>query len=198
MNEVNTSWTHATTNVSKAMIGLVSCLEAGKNAWIEVRKNGDQKYPIMRVNPLLDDPFNWTMNYGTIRNEKELEKHQFINETEKDLTYNWTSVFSTKDAIEEYKKNRTVTKELIFDGGICCPVRIEDANAYRRDVVHDNCDYRYWMTFWKPKDGIPTYVVDDNVDDVFVVCYSDSPVNKKEAAKYAALFFKGYADCQID
>lgn len=38
MSKVHTTWTEATTNVNKAMIMLLSCLDSGKNAWIELRK----------------------------------------------------------------------------------------------------------------------------------------------------------------
>ena len=54
MSKVHTTWTEATTNVNKAMIMLLSCLDSGKNAWIELRKNGDQAYPIRMKNPALD------------------------------------------------------------------------------------------------------------------------------------------------
>ena len=63
MNKTDTTWTQATTNPSEIMLGLVSCLESGKNAWIEIRKNGDQAYPVMKKNPALENPFNWEMNF---------------------------------------------------------------------------------------------------------------------------------------
>ena len=82
MSKVHTTWTEATTNVNKAMIMLLSCLDSGKNAWIELRKNGDQAYPIKMKNPELDNPFNWEMSYSTPRNEKEMMNYKYFNDTE--------------------------------------------------------------------------------------------------------------------
>ena len=87
MKETYTNWTAATNNPNKAIIGLVSCLESGKNAWIEIRKNGEQDYPLKIKNPALENPFNWEIMYGVPRNEKEMMNHKYFNDTEKDLTY---------------------------------------------------------------------------------------------------------------
>ena len=105
MSKVYTTWAEATNNASKAMMGLISCIESGKNAWIEVRRNGDQAYPIKIKNPALDDPYNWEMNYGVPKNENDFLNDHYFNETEKDLTYNWIACFGEKEAIEEYQKN---------------------------------------------------------------------------------------------
>lgn len=195
MSEVYTNWTHATTNPNEAMMGLLSCLNAGKNAWIETRKNSKQnmEYPIMKKNPELDNPFNWTMMYGTVRNNKDLESHSYFNETEKDLTYNWIACFGENDAIEEYQKNRTITKELFVGSGICHPVRIEDANYYRKEILGDSYEYDYWVTWWKPKDNITHYVIDESINEVFVICYDAGPVNKKAAIEKTARFLMDYA-----
>jgi len=34
----STSWTEATTDFERALIGLFSCLNSGKNSWIEIQK----------------------------------------------------------------------------------------------------------------------------------------------------------------
>lgn len=104
MSEVRTGWATAITDPRLVMPVFISCLEANRNAWIEIRKNGDQEFPIRRTNPLLDDPFNWTMNYGTLKTEKALKSYKYFNKTEKDLMHNWTACFGTKEAIEAYKK----------------------------------------------------------------------------------------------
>lgn len=193
MGEKDTTWTNATKNPSEAMMGLVSCLETGRNAWIEVMENGSQEHPIKIKNPLLDNPFNWTMCYGRPRNENELAEHDYFNEVEKDLTYNWTTAFGTKEAIEAYQKDGTVSKEL-FEGGIIHPVKIEDADAYRRDIVKDNYKHGYWVVYWRPKDGISYYIVDDSAGGVFTVCHNNEPVDKKEALIRAAQFLLAYAE----
>lgn len=200
MSESKTSWINATTNPSEAIIGLVSCLNCGNNAWIEVRKNGDQDYPMMMKNPLLDVPFNWEMSYGEPKSERRIKEcdlfASFFNETQKDLTLNWTECVSTKEAAEEYQKNGNVIEGLVLasNGTVRCPVRIKDANAYRRDITKDNYKYDYWMIHWKPKPDISMLVLDENVSDVFVICYNDEPVNMKESLMRAAHFMTAYAD----
>ena len=194
MSKVYTTWTEATNNVSKAMMGLVSCIESGKNAWIEVRKNGEQACPIKIKNPALDNPFNWEMMCGVPRNETELMNHKYFNDTEKDLTYNWTACFGEENAIKEYQSNGTITKELFNGVGICHPVRIKDANFYRKNILGDNYEYGYWVTYWKPKKNIPYWVVDDSIGDVFTICFDDEIVDKAKAIRKAAQFMMEYAD----
>lgn len=192
MSKIKTSWTRATTNPNEAMIALTACLASGKNAWIEVLKNGDQEFPIMKKNPALEDPFNWTMSYGEPRNEQQLKETSFFNEIEKDLTYNWTSCYGTKEAAEEYQKNGRIMEGLILGGETECPVRIEDANRYRKEITGDNYKYNYWVTRWKAKDGIPYYIVDEDIGDVFTICYKNEPVNIKEALTKVAHYLLAY------
>lgn len=195
MSKVCTNWTKATIDPHEAMMGLLSCLNSGKNAWIETRKNTENEmaFPIKKKNPELDNPFNWTMSFGTPRNTESLKNYQFFNETEKDMTYNWTACFGEEEAIEEYQKNGTITKEMFLGVGICHPVRIEDANYYQKEILGDNYNYSIWTIWWKPKNGIPCWVIDDSIKEVFVICYDDSPVDKKEAAQKAGQFLMNYA-----
>lgn len=194
MSKVYTTWSEATTNANKAMMQLVSCIESGKNAWIEIRKNGEQEYPIKKKNPELDNPFNWDMMYGAPRNESEMMNYKYFNDTQKDLTYNWTACFGEKNAIKEYQSNGKITKELFNGMGICHPVRIKDANFYRKNIVGDNYEYGYWVTYWKPKKNIPYWIVDDSIGEVFTICFNEEAVNKKEAIKRAAQFIMEYAN----
>ena len=194
MKETYTNWTEATNNPNKAIIGLVSCLESGKNAWIEIRKNGEQDYPLKIKNPALENPFNWEMMYGVPRNEKEMMNHKYFNDTEKDLTYNWTACYGEAKAIEEYQKNGTITKEMFNGMGICHPVRIKDANFYRKNILGDNYEYGYWVTYWRAKKDIPYYIVDDSVGNVFTICYNDELCDRSEAMKKAAQFMMEYAE----
>lgn len=194
MKKTYTNWTEATNNPNKAMMGLISCLEHGKNAWIEIRKNGQQDYPIKIKNPALENPFNWEMMYGTPRNEEEMMNHKYFNDTEKDLTYNWVACYGEAKAIEKYQKSGTITKELFNGRGICHPVKIKDANFYRKNILGDNYEYGYWTTYWKPKKDIPYYIVDESAGDVFTICYSNELCDRVEVMKRAAQFMMEYAE----
>lgn len=201
MGKVDTAWTKAMTDPNEAIAALISCLQSsGKNAWIELRDNGDQDFPIMKVNPLLDNPFNWKMLYGTIRNEEEMAKHKYLNEMERELTYNWTSGFGNMEAIEKYKATGEITEGLLSGMGTSFPIRIKDAEEYREKITGDNYKYRFWVTYWAPEDGIKPYVVDDSVGKVFVICRSTDnlePVDKKTAIRRAAEFLLNYAETEI-
>lgn len=193
-DKVYTNWSQATNNASRAMMGLISCIEHGMNAWIELRKNGEQDHPMKIKNPELDNPFNWTMSFGVPRDGAELLNHNYFNDTEKDLTMNWTACFGEPDAIKEYQEHGKITKELFKGQGTCHPVKIADANFYRKNTLGDNYKYEFWVTYWQPKDKIPYWVVDESVGDVFTVCYNDEPVDKAEAIRKAARFMMDYAD----
>lgn len=194
--KIHTDWSEATTNVNKAMMALLSCLETGKNAWIELRKNGDQAYPVRRRNPALDDPFNWTMAYGVPKmNDGD---HVYFNDTERDLTENWIATFGTEEAVVAYRKDRTISKDLFRGIGLEYPVRIADANRYRREIKGDGYEYGYWRVCWKPKVGIPYWVADGSVGDVFTVCYTDEPVDRKTAVRRAAEFLADYAERLVE
>lgn len=192
MNEIKTGWTHATKDPHIAMICLLGCLNSGKNAWIELRDNGDQEFPIMIPNPVLDDPFKWQFSYGTPTNKEDIEKHQFLNETERDLTLNWVSVMGTPEAVAAYQKDRTIIEGLILGGSVSCPVRREDANRYRAEVTGDNYQYGLMTDWWKPLEGIPYYIPDPSLGKVFTVCYDDETVDMKFACRRAAEFLTEY------
>lgn len=175
---MNTNWTQAVTSIEEAFFGLLQCKKYHKNVWIEVQKNGDQEYPILISNPILDDPFNWTMAYGVPRNEEEMERHHYLNDTEKDLTFNWYCAFGKKAAVTLYKNSRKVTSGLFPtpSGGIVCPVRITDIDAWRKRHGAEPFNYT-WMTYWKPIEGFSHYVPAD-IDRVLVVCYDDKPYDE--------------------
>lgn len=193
MNKVCTNWCHAVKDPQVAMMNLIHCLNAGHNAWLELRENGDQYYPIMIVNPVLDDPFNWTFSYGSVRNDAEITAHDFLNVTERDLTMHWVNAMGTEKAVEAYKKDGTVMEGLIMGGGISCPVKIEDANRYRRDITGDSYKYDYFANWWKPAEGVPSHIPDPNAGKVFTVCYDNSPVDVKASCERAARYLMDYA-----
>lgn len=199
MGKVYTNWMVATTNPSEALMGLVSCLNVGKNAWIECRPNtkDDMEYPIMKKNPELDNPFNWTVAYGAPRMAIVGRGVQYFNETEECLTYDYTACFGTEEAVKFYQETGRITEGLVMGGSICHPVLIEDANQYREQFTKDNYKYDYWAYKWEPKDGIPYHVVDTSVEKAFVICYDDGLMDKAEAAKRSADFLMKYA-CTLE
>ncbi|MDF2880206.1 MAG: hypothetical protein K0R54_763 [Clostridiaceae bacterium] len=187
-NNINTAWTKATEDYTEAMVGLLSAIDAGKNAWIEIRKNGDQDIPIMISNPELDHPKNWTMFYGCRRNLKELENRSYINDMEKELTYNYTTCFGPEKAVDNYYATGQLTKDNFFGIGMCHAVKISDCIEYRKNTDGYN-NYEYWVTFWKPKDGI-AYRVPKEIDKVFTICYDDEPLDRKYALSRAKDFIE--------
>lgn len=194
MRKCNTHWTCATKDPQIAMDSLIHCLRSGYNAWIESRKNGDQCFPIMIPNPVLNDPFNWKFSHTTHRNDNEIAKYDFLNDTERDLTVNWVNAMGTKEAVEAYKKDRTLMKGLMLGGSIGCPVRIEDANRYRATIMGDNYRYAYFADWWTPVDGIDRYVPDPDIGRVFTICHNDEPFDIKQSCRNAAQFLLDYAE----
>lgn len=188
------NWSKATVNVSEALVSLISCIEAGRNAWIEVMKNGEQDFPIKKKNPALDNPHNWEMNYGSPRKHQEIANHQFFNDTEKDIVENWTDAYGTEEAVKAYEETGEIKEGLLLSSGKACLVRQEDANWYREHITGDNYKYGVWAVWPKPKDGIPYWVVDESIGDVFVVCYNDDPFDKVTAIRNTAKFLEAYAD----
>lgn len=203
---VKTSWCSAKKDIHAAMDALLACIDAGNNAWLEIRENGDQEYPIMMANPALDDPFNWQFSYGIFCTHEELIQHKFFNDTEKDLTFHWIAKFGSQEAINAYKKSREIQKDLITGIGTCFPIRIEDAQKHRDTYIKDGYLYKvpdmnthssFWADFWKPKDRIPYHVPDPNVGKVFTICYDDNEnghISKPDLLIKASEFLKNYAE----
>jgi hypothetical protein len=183
----DTNWTQATTDVHAAMIGLISCLDSGRNAWLEIQVNGEQSFPIKKKNPALDDPFNWTMSYGVPRNERELNEYRFFNATEEDLTRNWYCAFGDQTAHDLYVNERKVTKELFRGYGIITPVRFEDIDKWRAEQGAGPFGYS-WVTHWQPIRDIPYWIVDDSIKEVFVVCSDGKVQDRKESLRQAGEF----------
>jgi len=184
-NFKHTNWTEATTNFYDAFAGLLSCLKAGKNCWVEVQQNGEQDYPVIEKNKALDNPFNWTMSYGVPAGD-HFKDHNFFNETQKDLTENWTACFATAEAAKLYEEKGKATAGLLAGCGVCIPVRHKDADKLRKD------GYKYgaWVYAWKPKDGVP-YHIPKKIGKVFVVCYDDKPADDKNSLKSFLTLLQG-------
>lgn len=185
----HTSWTEATENPWAALVALVSCIHSGKNCWIEMQKNGEQDFPVMVPNPALDDPFNWTMNYGTPGAPNEDTK--YLNETQKDLTFNWTACFGEERAVEKYKRTGKLTHKAIKGMGVCFPCRKADFLKLRTDLKGWTFE-NLWTTYWEPKDKMP-YRVPKRIDRVFVVCFDDKPADSKLSLMRASAFLSEVA-----
>ena len=162
---IRTNWTTATTNYQEALLALQACKGSCRTCWLELRENGDQDFPIKIVNPVLNDPFAWEFSYGTYMSPELLLGHNFLNDTERDLTYNWIAGFGNPVAIELYRKNRELTEGLNAGIGTCFPIRIADAQKYPYPGK-GGC----MVDFWKPKKRIPAYVPDQTIGKVFTVC----------------------------
>lgn len=194
MNNVKTNWTTAMVNINEALLAVISCLDAGKNAWLEIRDNGDQEYPIQIVNPDLDNPFNWEAYMGIPRcNKKHLNYSKPLNETEKILEDEYTQCFGTEEAIKIYQETGKITKGLINSMGISHPVRMSDANLYRKEISKDNYVYGSWMNLWKPKKSVDILITDPTIEKVFVVCYNDELASdRKESVAKAIELLQTY------
>ncbi|AGO47675.1 hypothetical protein Phi4:1_gp138 [Cellulophaga phage phi4:1] len=168
MSTSQTNWTNASTSKIEILEGLKNALLTGKNAWIEIRNNiygeGKEgcKFPLTTKNSGLNNPFNWTMAYGTIFSKDYPSK--FHNDTEKDLHLNWTVLFSTKEAREIYIKEGRVIEGLNNGMGVCTPVKIADADKTRKDGYKHSPR----TIVWKALDSAYR-VPDGSIKKVFVV-----------------------------
>lgn len=195
----NQIWTNPTKDPEIAVANLISCLQHYKNAWIEQVNNTELDNAITIVNPELDNPFNWEFSYGAYESKNDIDKEQYFNETEKDLTYNWTNGYGSAEAVKKYQSNGEVTEGLLLSAGISSPVRIEDAQRYRDLFVKDGYKYKYpstsertWVSHWRAKEGIKYRVPDPNVGKVFIVCFNTDPYDRKYSLLRASDFLR---DC---
>jgi hypothetical protein len=177
-----TNWTKATTDLYEAMVGVFAAQRAGHNAWLEHQKNGEQEFPVKIKNPILDDPFNWTMLYGVpLSGEIDDVDREFFNETEEDLFRNWIACFGEPKAIEHYWKTGKVIEGLIRSAGTCFPLR-------RKDHPRPEAS-KHWVYMWKPKNDVPYWVVDPDVEYVFQVVYDgDYPPNQRTLVNRLVVF----------
>lgn len=199
---VSTNWTKAMVSYQEALLALQACKGSHEICWLELRENGNQTWPITMPNPVLEDPFAWRFSYGTIMSPEKLKSHDFLNHTQRDLTYNWIAGYGDLEAIEKYKKNREIVEGLFSGCGTSFPIRIEDAQRYRDTFTRDG--YRYgkpgentcFVDFWVPKDGIEYRVPDPKVGKVLVVCFDQSRNTVSEADSIArtAITLNEYAD----
>ncbi len=182
MAKVNTSWSQASENIYQALAALFHAVDSGKNAWLELRKNGDQDYPVMIPNPDLDLIENWQELYVTTRTE-EAEKDllsKVLNDTERDLIQNYTTLQVTEDEAKQYRELGVLTAKMLkanSDSTVRITVPIEKANEARRTHFNDHFDYSFFVSAWEAMPGIPYQIPDPNLPFVFTVCTDDNEPN---------------------
>lgn len=167
----NSNWTEATQDIETAIIGLLSCQKSGHKAYIEVMDNSKAAFPIKIKNPALNDKENWTMGLG-IPTPKDFNfpcsDKIFWNETEKDLYHNYDYTFS---------RRRCINGHVYFNkdacGGFVCPTCKAEAKQVCGPVKIKDPKNRTWVIEWKPKDGVPYWVADPDIKEVYVVCFDD-------------------------
>ena len=161
MNTNGTNYTDATIHKKVAMMGLVSALDRGFKAWIEIRNNKDCVYPYLKPNPNIGyQDYEGRWSYNTVYS------HNVTDTIEKDLIENWAYTFAKKEARELYINEGIVTEGLDFGIGICTNVKISDLNKLRegRGETFIKAGHVQWTL------KVKRNVVDDSIGNVFVVC----------------------------
>lgn len=199
MSAPSIAWTTATTSIEKAISGLLSALASKRNAWIEIQKNGEQSNPIKRKNPQLDNPFNWSLECQYIAADDYPKMEDFFNATEKDLHENWTGgYFRDAKSREHYIKTGEILPDTLTQAGISCPVRVVDWLKTRPDLDPNSLPMKNWRAIWGPlkypAPGIPYWVTDDRIGDVFVVMTDSSPLVRAHAMRRLAKFLENHAE----
>ena len=175
--EKYTSWTEATLNPFKAVKGLVSCLQSGRNAWIERQENGKQDFPLVENNPDLSDISNWTSSgaYGCRdweAEKKKIEADAKMHPTAKKLKLEYTTAFGTEKEYQKYLK----TGKVKFRGiGKCYFVKYEDLVKTRKEEGTElSSDFRFVLQV----SPIPRYKrVVKTKRKVYVVCWNNDKVS---------------------
>jgi len=114
---------------------------------------------------------------------------KYWNDTEKDLTLNWTACFGEREAVDKYQETGEITTDASKGMGICHPVKKTDLLKIRPDLEGQNL----WTTHWTPKKEIPKWIPDPEVKKVFVVCTNDEPTTKGDVIKNAISFLQKIA-----
>jgi len=180
-NEVG-RWSQATTNIFKAIRDLIQAMKHCPDSYLAYIPNAEAGFPNKITNPLLDDPFNWTMNYG-VQNPPG-EDEIYINDTQKDLTLNWVASFGIKRSITRYRRYGILDKGLVKGMGTCFPLRKSDFLKLRTDLEPD---FNLWTTHWKPLDGIEYWVPNPKVKRVYVVTNPGELDSCRQKPSWAAI-----------
>lgn len=174
----NTNWSKATTNLFEAIKSLLSALQAGKIAHLEIMKNEDVAYPIKVENPETLKMENWTMMFGL---PKQNDQVDFWNETERYLVQECYHTYATPEAIRLFEEEGLITEELMLNGGTEYMIPFDIAREIR--LAQDGYDLatNQWArgTYYRIKDGIEHWVIDPKVKWVFVVVIEEDETLKK-------------------
>lgn len=91
-------WTVAATSPFKAFRNFVMCLQRGHEAAIKRVRNEDALHNAIRMkNPDLNHHENWEAGSAYPQSEAQLAARCYFNDVERDLTYNWDTVFSQEE-----------------------------------------------------------------------------------------------------
>ncbi len=165
MSNTNTNWSQATLSLEEAIKKLMSSITAGKNAWLEVRKNSECAFPLTSKN---EEPniFKYQFAYGILTKFTNLTHHKFFNKTLKKLSLEYTPLYLTRDNHERYKQGKKLKGEFT-NSGICTPVLKKDATEWRNDGYNYEED-DIFTSFWKLK-AEKSYNLTLDLDAVYVV-----------------------------
>ncbi len=121
----------------------------------------------------------------------EPEPREYFNETEKELTLNYTSCFGEPKAIEYYYKTGKLTKKALKGVGTCFACKKDDFLKFRKDLKGWDKN-RLWTTYWQPKNKKP-YWINSNIEKVFTVCYTEEETQINVIEK-AIIFLQSIKD----
>lgn len=105
-----TNWTEATRNPFKAISSLISCLQAGRNAWLELQENGNQEYPLReKLIKESTDPCAWDCACQPFAQDWEERKEVILTSDsyspmQKKFMTEYTSVFGSQEQYDNYLK----------------------------------------------------------------------------------------------
>ena len=174
----NTNWSKATTNLFEAIKSLLSALQAGKIAHLEIMKNEDVAYPIKVKNPETLKMENWTMMFGL---PKQNDQVDFWNETERYLVQECYHTYTTPEAIRLFEEEGLITEDLLKSGGAEYMIPFDIAREIR--LAQDGYDLatNVWArgTHYCIKDDVERWVLDPSVKWVFVVVIEEDQTLKK-------------------
>jgi len=108
----NTNWSKGSKYYLKAFWSMIQANKAGYNASVKRLDNKDLYYPIMVLNPLLNDMYNWQPNYGIPMSKEEYENYEGVNETETKLTKHYQYNYKTHKAVYKEFNHTSISIQL--------------------------------------------------------------------------------------
>ena len=172
-------WNTPTTDILEALLSYAGLSAHNMMGRIERRLNTEHENPLKKINPLLNDPFNWksSCSFPMSAEERKQRIEGAKNETEKDLYMNWSDCFGTREAVELYQRTGAVTKDLFNGMGVHCNIRTADMVKYLREVKKDEerADFiesynNQWGHLWTAKDGVSMWTPIEGIYTYAVYC----------------------------